>query len=58
MRKEVRLDKYVVQVDRELEELIPAYLTSRKKDIPMLRDALVRNDFDAITDLAHKLHRL
>ena len=49
------MDKYVVRVDRELEDLIPEYLENREKDIPILRDALGRNDFDAITHLAHKV---
>ncbi len=49
------MDKYVVRVDRELEDLIPEYLENREKDILILRDALGRNDFDAITHLAHKV---
>ena len=48
------MDKYVVQVDGELEDLIPEYLESRRNEVPMLRDALSRNDFDAIMHLAHK----
>ena len=55
MRKESGVDKYLVQVDRELEELIPEYLGNRKKEIPLFRDALGRNDFDAISHLAHKV---
>ena len=52
--EESGLDKFVVQVDGELEDLIPEYLQSRRSDIPQLRAALDRNDFDAITQLAHK----
>lgn len=51
---ESKLDKYVIQVDLGLKDLIPEYLENRRKDILTIRDAMSHNDFDTITQLAHK----
>ena len=47
------MGNYVVRVDAELADLIPEYLESRRKEIPLLRDALSHNDFDTVAGIAH-----
>ena len=49
------MDKYVIQVDLELEDLVPDYLENRKKDLLIFREAMSRNDFNAVAQLAHKI---
>ena len=55
MRSESRLNKIVIRVDLELEDLIPEYLESRRNDILLFRDAMSRKDFDTVAQLAHNI---
>lgn len=47
--------KIVVQVDVDLEDLIPMFLSNRKREIPELKEALRKGDFEAIRVLGHSL---
>jgi len=47
--------KIVVQVDVDLEDLVPMFLNNRKREIPELQEALSRGDFEAIRVLGHSL---
>ena len=45
----------VVEIDPELADLIPGYLSARRAEIPRLEEALHRQDFDLIESLGHKM---
>ena len=47
--------KTVVQVDADLEELVPNFLNNRRHDILELQEALSKGDFEAIRVLGHSL---
>lgn len=49
------MKKFVIRVDLELEDIIPEYLESRRKDIVLFRDAMNRNDFVTVAQLAHNI---
>lgn len=44
-----------VEIDRDLEELIPSYLANRQRDIRDAHEALQKMDFETITRLGHTL---
>lgn len=52
-----RMDEsdYRVTVDRSLEDLIPVFLTNRKKEVDTLRVALAAADFDQLRQLGHRM---
>ena len=43
------IEKIIVQVDSDLEDLIPGYLENRNKDIESITEALRQNDFETIS---------
>jgi histidine phosphotransfer protein HptB len=45
----------IVEVDGDLEDLIPGFLENRMKDIAALRAALEHEDFDTARDIGHGL---
>jgi signal transduction histidine kinase/ActR/RegA family two-component response regulator/HPt (histidine-containing phosphotransfer) domain-containing protein len=45
----------VVRVEQGLEELMPAYLEKRRKDVQIYRQALAGGDFDSLRILGHKM---
>lgn len=47
--------RILVQVDPELEDLIPGFLESRHKDVESMRQALDRRDYDDIRVLGHRM---
>jgi HPt (histidine-containing phosphotransfer) domain-containing protein len=47
--------RVTVVIDRELEEIIPGYLRNRRKDLILIPQALVADDFDAIQVLGHRM---
>jgi HPt (histidine-containing phosphotransfer) domain-containing protein len=47
--------KIVVEVDVDLEYLIPMFLNNRKREIPELQEALSQGDFEAIRVFGHSL---
>ena len=48
-------NKIIVEVDVDLEDLIPGFLERRQQDLQVLRDALSKADFEQICQLAHTL---
>ena len=49
------MEKILVQVDADLEDLIPAYLQNRRKDADAIGEALEKQDFEAIRVLGHTM---
>ena len=48
-------DTLRIQVEQGMEDVVPAYLDKRRKDIPAYRQALAARDFEALRMLGHKL---
>jgi histidine phosphotransfer protein HptB len=48
-------EKIIVQVDPDLEDLIPGFLENRNLDIEKLRSDLDRNDFENIRSIGHSI---
>ncbi len=48
-------EKIIVHVDPDLEDLIPDFLERRQDDLQTIRNALGKNDFEAIRALAHTM---
>ncbi len=48
-------EKKVVEVDRELEELIPEFLETSRKDSRSILDALARGDHETVRRLGHSM---
>ncbi len=48
-------DKIIVEVDADLEDLIPGFLERRQQDLQTLKTALEHGDFEQIQKLAHTL---
>jgi CheY-like chemotaxis protein/HPt (histidine-containing phosphotransfer) domain-containing protein len=49
------LRKIVVQVDRDLEALMPRFMDHRRNDIALLQKAIDQQDYAAVSHLAHGL---
>jgi PAS domain S-box-containing protein len=52
---EKALDRIVVTVDKELEDIIPEFLDNRIKDIGLITEALEKRDYVTISRLGHTL---
>jgi HPt (histidine-containing phosphotransfer) domain-containing protein len=50
-----RNDRIVVRVDRDLEDLIPNFMTNRQNDLVAMRQAIDTADFETVRSLAHCL---
>jgi HPt (histidine-containing phosphotransfer) domain-containing protein len=48
-------EKIVVQVDEDLEDLIPEFLENREKDIETITHALKQGDYETIRVLGHSM---
>ncbi len=48
-------EKIIVNVDIDLEDLIPGFLHNRSKELESLHDALERQDFQSIQFVGHSL---
>jgi HPt (histidine-containing phosphotransfer) domain-containing protein len=46
---------YLVVVDKDLEDLIPVFMSNRKKELEALRIALASADFDQRRQLGHRM---
>jgi HPt (histidine-containing phosphotransfer) domain-containing protein len=49
------VEKIVVQVDADLEDLIPGYLQNRQQDAESVLQALDKQDFETIRVLGHTM---
>jgi len=47
--------KIIVQVDPDLEDLIPGFLENRNTDVEKLRSALNDNDFENLRSIGHSI---
>ena len=48
-------DRFVVQVDPEIEEIVPIFLQNRHNDVESLSRALEAGDFETIRILGHSM---
>jgi histidine phosphotransfer protein HptB len=48
-------EKIIVQVDPDLEELVPGFLENRSLDVKKLRSELEKNDFENIRSIGHSI---
>jgi HPt (histidine-containing phosphotransfer) domain-containing protein len=46
---------YKVKVDKNLEDLIPTFMSNRKKELEALRVALAASDFEQLRLLGHRM---
>ena len=46
-------EKLIIQVDRELEDLMPLFMDTRKRDLDGLAKGLTSNDFAALRVIGH-----
>lgn len=46
---------YKVVVARDIEDLIPVFLSNRKKEVETLRGALAAQDFEQLRQLGHRM---
>ena len=49
------MEKIVIQVDADLEDLIPGYLQNRRQDVDSILQALEKQEFEAIRVLGHTM---
>jgi HPt (histidine-containing phosphotransfer) domain-containing protein len=55
MSEETHVQRIVVNVDAELEDLVPGFLENRRSDVGKMRAALSTGEFDAIRVLGHSM---
>ena len=48
-------DRVIVEVDEDLSDLIPGFLTHKRADIATIFEALARRDYAAISSIAHRI---
>jgi HPt (histidine-containing phosphotransfer) domain-containing protein len=48
-------DAYKVKVAKDLEDLIPVFLSNRKKELDSLRSALAAADFEQLRQVGHRM---
>jgi len=48
-------EKIIVNIDPDLEDLIPGFLNNRAKDVVSINDMLDKGDFDSIRILGHSM---
>ena len=48
-------DAYKVKVAKDLEDLIPVFMTNRRKELENLRAALAATDFEQLRQLGHRM---
>src|SRR4051812_3599531 len=48
-------DSYRVTVAKDIEDLIPVFMSNRRKELDALRIALAASDFDQLRQLGHRM---
>ena len=48
-------DAYLVKVAKDIADLIPTYLSNRRKELESLRAALAAADFEKLRQLGHRM---
>ena len=46
---------YTVVVEKDLEDLVPAFMANRRKEVETLRAALEAGDFEQLRQLGHRM---
>lgn len=49
------VEREIVIIDQELEDIVPGYLKNRQKDLALLPQALEAKDFSTILTLGHRM---
>jgi len=49
------INKIIVEIDRDLEDLIPGYLSNRQKDTENISEALLKEDYESIRVIGHSM---
>ena len=49
------LDRIIVSIERDLEDIVPVFLNNRRKDLLTIRTALSQQDFETIKTLGHRM---
>jgi HPt (histidine-containing phosphotransfer) domain-containing protein len=49
------MSAYKVKVDKDLEDLIPTFMSNRRKELDALRVALAAADFEQLRQLGHRM---
>jgi HPt (histidine-containing phosphotransfer) domain-containing protein len=49
------MSAYKVKVDKDLEDLIPTFMSNRRKELDTLRVALAAADFEQLRQLGHRM---
>ena len=49
------MEKFTVEVDKDLEDIVPNFMNNRNKDIVELRALLADKDYSSIEKIAHKV---
>ena len=49
------MSKYKVKVAKDLEDLIPVFMSNRHKELDTLRVALAASDFEQLRQLGHRM---
>jgi HPt (histidine-containing phosphotransfer) domain-containing protein len=55
MSQDMGTDRILVQVDAELEDLVPGFLENRRRDVEQITTALAAGDLDSIRVLGHSM---
>jgi HPt (histidine-containing phosphotransfer) domain-containing protein len=48
-------DKVIVEVDEDLSDLIPDFMTHKREDVAAVLDAVTRRDYAKISSIAHRI---
>ena len=49
------MEKIMIRVDRDIEDLIPGFLENRKKDLVAMKEVLDAGDFETIRMIGHSM---
>jgi hypothetical protein len=52
---EFSAEEMTVSIDRDMEELVPDYIESRRKDVTAIPEALSRGDFKSVRVTGHNM---
>lgn len=49
------IDKVIVHISSEIEDLVPAFLDNRRRDVRIIREALENADFETVRRRGHDM---
>lgn len=49
------MDQFTVEISRDLQDIVPIFLSNRRQDVRTLREALVKQDFGTVQALGHRM---